>query len=64
MNHKPTITVTKSLHKKCNRCYRRRSDVDYNKYFQDDLCYRCVQVLCELESQGKWKPSQQNEEAA
>lgn len=41
-------------YKKCERCRNWGPDVDYNKYFGDNLCYRCVQVLCELEEKGNW----------
>jgi len=46
--------TTKSPHPKCERCWYHKPDCDYNKYFEDILCYRCVQVLCDLEAQGQW----------
>ena len=49
-----TIISKKSSFPKCERCWNHDSTCDYNSYFEDNLCYRCVQILCDLEEQGKW----------
>jgi hypothetical protein len=54
------ITVEKSPHLKCSRCWNHTSDVMYSSYWLDTLCGRCARVLCDLEEQGKWFPGRQN----
>lgn len=48
------ITTKKSPYPKCERCWNHRKTCAYNKYLEDTLCYRCVQVLCDLANRGKW----------
>lgn len=47
-----TITAEKAPNLKCERCWNYRAE--YNEYFEDNLCKRCVDVLCELEEKGQW----------
>jgi hypothetical protein len=54
MNKSIFIKAEKSPYLKCERCWNYWKDCDYNKYFEDILCKRCVDVLCKLEEKGKW----------
>ena len=48
------ITASKSNSTKCERCWSYNKESGYNKYFEDNLCKRCVTILCELEEKGQW----------
>ena len=48
------FVATKSPYPKCERCWNHPPSCAYNTYFEDNLCKRCVDILCNLEERGLW----------